>query len=68
MVGVCSGNSKDHCCYVDGKPCQFLEKDTVPGRKWACGLRRRFGNWGDVHQSDEYKTPRQTKMGRNRIE
>lgn len=50
----CLGNAKDHCCYVNGKPCLFLETNTVEGRKWACGLRRELGNWDDVITSDRY--------------
>ena len=50
----CLGNSDDHCCYLKGKACPFLEYNTVPGRKWACGLMRRFGDWDEVLASDEY--------------
>ena len=51
----CAGNSEDHCCYLDGKPCKYIEKDTVEGRKWACGLRRELGDWDLVLVSEEYK-------------
>jgi hypothetical protein len=51
----CSGNSKDHCCWLNNKPCKYLEVDTVPDRKWACGLRRRFGDWDTVLESPEYQ-------------
>jgi hypothetical protein len=44
-VAVCAGNSDDHCCYVAGGVCHFLEENTVPGRRWACGLYRRLGSW-----------------------
>lgn len=50
----CHGNGADHCCYWGGEPCPWLEQDTVPGRRWACGLYRVYGNWGDVHASSEY--------------
>jgi hypothetical protein len=52
----CTGNSKDHCCYVNGKPCRFLEENTVEGRHWACGLRRELGDWDTVQADDRYKT------------
>ncbi len=52
----CSGNTPDHCCYVAGVPCRFLEEDTVEGRHWACGLRRRLGSWAKVHASKDYRT------------
>lgn len=51
----CDGLSKDHCCYIKGEPCPFLEKNTVPDRRWACGLRRELGSWDAVLASDRYK-------------
>jgi hypothetical protein len=51
----CSGNGKDHCCYLQGKPCRYVEENTVPGRRWACGLRRRLGDWDAVLISSEYQ-------------
>jgi hypothetical protein len=51
----CLGNSADHCCYLAGKPCTFLEENTVEGRRWACGLRRELGDWDAVLASDRYK-------------
>jgi hypothetical protein len=53
--GVCSGVSEDHCCYVDGQACPFLEEHTVPGRRWVCGLRRRLGSWTAVHADPGYQ-------------
>jgi hypothetical protein len=38
----------DHCCWLRGEPCRFLEEDTVPGRRWACGLLRELNSWGAV--------------------
>lgn len=52
----CCGNGNDHCCYVKGSPCKYLEENTVEGRRWACGLRRKYGNWDDVIASIEYQT------------
>ena len=50
----CNGNRDDHCCYVNGNACRFLEMDTVPDRKWACGLRRELGDWDLVIQDQRY--------------
>ena len=51
----CTGNSADHCCYQNGKPCIYVEENTVPGRRWACGLMRELGDWDAVLASDRYK-------------
>lgn len=51
----CFGNGDDHCCYVAGKACPFLEENTVPGRRWACGLRRELGDWDLVISDVRYK-------------
>jgi hypothetical protein len=54
-VGLCSGLTVgDHCCWVDGEPCRFLETGTVPGRHWVCGLRRELGSWAKVHTDPRY--------------
>lgn len=50
----CHGNGPDHCCMVAGQVCPFLEMDTVPGRRWVCGLRRKLGSWGAVHRDPGY--------------
>jgi hypothetical protein len=55
----CPGNTKDHCCYINGKTCQYLEENTVPGRRWACQLRRIHGSWDVVHALPEYAPVRQ---------
>jgi hypothetical protein len=52
---ACRGNSNDHCCWVAGKVCDFLEENTVEGRRWACGLRRELGDWDAVLASDRYQ-------------
>ena len=49
----CLGNKDDHCCYF-GEVCKHLEENTVAGRRWACGLRRKHGEWDDVYQSKEW--------------
>lgn len=50
----CHGNGPDHCCYVRGDPCPFLEVNTIPGRRWVCGLRRELGSWDAVHRDSRY--------------
>ena len=52
----CSGTADDHCCYLKGQRCPFSEDNTLPDRRWVCGLRRKLGNWDDVLASDEYMT------------
>lgn len=51
---ACDGNEADHCCYF-GEVCQFLEENTVPGRRWACGLRRVYGSWEAAEASQEFQ-------------
>jgi hypothetical protein len=45
----------DHCCYIEGVECPFLERGTVPGMTFVCGLRRRLGSWDAVHADPEYQ-------------
>jgi hypothetical protein len=52
---ACHGNGDTHCCYVAGQVCRFLEENTVPGRRWACGLRRTLGSWAAVHADAGYQ-------------
>lgn len=55
-MGICHGNGPDHCCYIEGEPCGFLEEYTIPGRHWTCGLYRKYeGDWDKVHSSPEYQ-------------
>lgn len=49
----CHGNG-EHCCYVAGEVCRYLEENTVEGRRWACGLRRKYGSWEGVHSDPGY--------------
>jgi hypothetical protein len=51
----CTGNSDDHCCYL-GKHgvCKHLEENTVPGRRWACELRREAGSWEKAYTDKRY--------------
>lgn len=50
----CSGNTEEHCCWIDGVECIYLETDTIPDRHWVCGLRRELGSWNAVHQDERY--------------
>ena len=55
---VCTGTgtkSGNHCCYLRGKVCVFLEVDTVAGRRFSCGLRRELGSWQAVSVDARYK-------------
>lgn len=53
-MNTCHGNNEEHCCYVNGVPCSFLEENTIEGRRWACGLYRQHGDWDLVHQDQRY--------------
>jgi hypothetical protein len=53
VASPCHGNA-EHCCFVDGEVCRYLEENTVPGRRWACGLLRRLGSWDAVHADAGY--------------
>lgn len=53
---LCTGNTTDHCCYLNGTPCFYIEENTVEGRRWACGLFRELGNWDAVHADERYVT------------
>lgn len=54
QVSGCHGNGADHCCYLAGQVCPFLEENTVAGRRWACGLYRELGDWDLVHADPRY--------------
>jgi hypothetical protein len=54
-VTGCHGNG-DHCCYLEGQRCPFLEENTIPGRRWVCGLRRELSSWDAVHRDPRYLT------------
>lgn len=54
----CLGNSSDHCCYVNNVTCPHMLYDYTDEngvhRRYACGLRAKYGNWDDVLASSEY--------------
>jgi len=63
----CSGRGTpggDHCCYVEGQVCRYLEENTVEGRRFVCGLRRRLGSWEKVHKHRGYRRHVQTVWDR----
>lgn len=47
-------NAADHCCYVEGRVCEFLEENSEPGFRWSCGLRRELGSWDAVLADPRY--------------
>jgi len=52
---ICHGNGPDHCCSLGQYGvCQYLEENTVEGRRWACGLLRELGAWSRVHVDGRY--------------
>ena len=51
----CHGNGPDHCCYIAGEVCPFLEENTIEGRRWVCGLLRQLGSWVRVYANTEYQ-------------
>lgn len=55
MSATCHGNGSEHCCWVGGAVCEYLEEHTVPGRRWACGLLRRGGSWAAMRTLPEYR-------------
>lgn len=54
VVFGCHGNASEHCCYQAGVVCPYLEEGTVAGRRWVCGLLRRYGSWEAMNTSPEY--------------
>lgn len=52
----CFGNKDSHCCSINGKDCKYLEENTMPDRRWACGLMRKLQDWDAVLISKEYIT------------
>ena len=51
----CHGNGATHCCHLaQYGTCPYVEENTVPGRRWACGLYRELGSWTAVHNDPRY--------------
>ncbi len=55
-------NLEEHCCWVDGKVCPFLEESTEPEFRWSCGLRRETGSLDAVLVDSRYKREVQPKF------
>lgn len=53
---ACHGNGAEHCCWFAGKQCQYVEENTVDGRRWACGLLVELGDWDKVLTDPRYLT------------
>ena len=53
-MATCNGNEEDHCCYLKGKVCEYLEENTVPGRRWVCGIRKKYNSWEETHHDPDY--------------
>ena len=51
----CHGNTSDHCCYFDNRVCKYLEENTLPDRRWVCGLMREHQDWDKVLADTRYK-------------
>jgi hypothetical protein len=55
VIESCTGRGgTDHCCYLNGVECPFLERN-VGGRNFSCSLRRQLGSWAAVDESSEYQ-------------
>jgi len=53
-LGTLAGAGSDHCCYVNGQTCPFLQVDGPSGRRFACGLYVELGDWDAVHADPRY--------------
>lgn len=54
-MGICQGNSEDHCCHLGMMGvCKYLEEDTMEGRKWVCSLYKELDSWEAVHSDERY--------------
>lgn len=52
----CQGrNSDDHCCYINGERCIFLQENVEKGFRWTCGLRLQLGSWDAVIADPRYE-------------
>lgn len=58
----CEGNADDHCCYIQGKVCQYLKEYKDGTRRWSCGLYEKHGSWDNVYASIEYQENIQPKL------
>lgn len=51
----CNRNLSDHCCWMDGKACIFLQENKSGEFRWTCSLREELGSWEAVHEDERYK-------------
>lgn len=49
-------NLSDHCCYIKGRPCPFLEENIERDQRWSCQLRRETGSWEAAIADPRYDT------------
>lgn len=54
MICTGAGVHGDHCCYIEGVACEFLEEN-IGGRRYSCRLRRVMGSWQAVTLSFAYR-------------
>lgn len=54
-MAECHGNTVDHCCHMDDRPCPHLVENAGE-RRWACGLMLELGTWSLVHVDPRYLT------------
>ena len=54
MPKQCHRNLDDHCCYLQGVRCPYLEENVEEGFKWTCALRKELGSWDLVHVDPRY--------------
>lgn len=54
-IPECTGQGADgdHCCYLGSRRCAHLVENTA-GRRYACGLMVKYGDWEAMTQSPEY--------------
>jgi hypothetical protein len=54
-MAECKGDiENDHCCWVDGKICQYLKHYPDQERKWSCGIREKYNSWDEVYEDEDY--------------
>lgn len=60
-MAICKGDLDEHCCWLDGEQCRYLQEN-VNGRKWACSLLLKYSSWSEVNVSSEYLTDVKPKL------
>lgn len=49
------GPDGDHCCWVNGAVCDYLDIGVHPTRRFSCRLRTELGSWVKVHADPRYQ-------------